>query len=95
MADPSPFDPALVHRLTPQTALALRGARTAAGIERGRAASLAGISPRYLGKLERGERAPSTTVAEALIAALELPPAVAEQLRAEAVPGVGKDKEHA
>jgi len=92
MADPSPFDPDRRHTLSPTTAQALQRARRATGTGRGRAAARAGISPTYLDKLERGERAPSTTVAEQLIAALELPPAVAEQLRAESVPGTGKDR---
>lgn len=93
MADLPPFDPDLRHTLTPRTATALRGARTAAGLGRGRAARLAGISPSYLDKLEHGERAPSTAVAEALIIALNLPPDIAYALRTEAIPDVGRDKE--
>lgn len=88
----SPFDPGMRHTLTAATARALHTARHAAGLGRGQAASLAGISRTYLVKLERGERAPSTKVAEALIATLDLPPDIACALRTESVPGTGKDR---
>lgn len=93
MADPSPFDPDLRHTLTPRTAQRLREARNHAGLGRGQAARLANISASYLHKLEQAQRAPSASVAEALIAAFELPPDIALALRTEAIPGTGRDKE--
>lgn len=90
------FDPALRHRLTEAAAKGLKRARKQQRHSIRRLAQNAEISPSHLDRMERGFSAPSTTVAERLIAALNLDttdPPLAAQLRAEAVPGVGKDKE--
>jgi transcriptional regulator with XRE-family HTH domain len=54
-------------------------------------ASRVGIDRAYLAHLEAGRRAPSKSVAEALITVLALPDDLAERLREAAVEGAGRD----
>lgn len=91
----TPFDPAKRHTLTPETAAALRQHRHNSGQPLRTVAANAGISPAYLHKLERAERAPSTTTAQALIVALGLQTEdlLAVHLINESVAGVGKDRQ--
>lgn len=60
------------RRLAPELGALLRDARCARGMTRAALAAAVGVSWPYIGRLERGERCPSTVVAERLIKVLEL-----------------------
>jgi transcriptional regulator with XRE-family HTH domain len=55
------------------------------------AARWVGMTRRYLGYLEAGERVPSTLMADALIRSYELDPQDARLLRSIALANVGRD----
>lgn len=78
------------HYLSTQVAADLRAARLALGLSLREVADRAGTDFSYLSKLERGERCPSTVIAEALIGALALAEDLARRLRAEAQPHAGR-----
>lgn len=78
--------------LSPGVGAELRAARRRAGWSSLVAAERVGISGTYLRALERGERCPSTITARALIDALRLPPDLAADLMAEAVPDAGQSR---
>jgi hypothetical protein len=78
------------HLLPADLAAELRAARLRVGSLR-RCAARAGIAAGYLSRLERGERAPSVSVARDLCDALKLEHNLAERLLAAAVPYVGRD----
>lgn len=81
------------ERRTPPAGLgeALRQARETAGLSQGAVAGAVGVRPDYVSKLERGERCPSVSVAQALARILNLTAAGAALLFAAAVDDVGKD----
>lgn len=77
------------QRLLPRDlADALREARERAGLKLCELAALVGISPSYLGALERGRRCPSVTVARELVPILE--PEMAARLMQVAVQDAGR-----
>jgi transcriptional regulator with XRE-family HTH domain len=79
------------HYLPQPLAYVLWRRREARGWTQRDVASRVGIDRAYLAHLEAGRRAPSRSVAEALIAVLALPADLAEQLRSAAVPNAGRD----
>jgi transcriptional regulator with XRE-family HTH domain len=86
-------DPAAIRiRHTPPKGLgrALRTARESAGLSQGAVAREVGVRPDYISKLERGARCPSTTVADALAALLDLDEATTQLLAAAAVDDAGR-----
>lgn|ERR1017187_1860164 len=68
----------------------LAAARRAQGWSLREAARQVGCAPGTIVHLEHARRAPSVIIAEAVIAAYQLPRFRAEQLRAEAIPGAGR-----
>jgi ribosome-binding protein aMBF1 (putative translation factor) len=80
------------HRhLDPEIAESLRKARLRRGWSFRTAARATGVDAGYLCHLEHGRRVPSIVTAEALISGLKLNAFEAEQLRAVALSGVGRD----
>ena len=80
------------HRyLDPDVAASLREARLRRGLSFREAAQATGVDAGYMCHLEHGRRVPSVVTAEALISGLKLDPFEAEQLRAVALSGVGRD----
>jgi transcriptional regulator with XRE-family HTH domain len=77
--------------ITPELAAMLAAARRRRGWPLREAARNVGVSVGTIGHLEKGRRAPSTVVAEAIIRAYDLSPADAAMLLAEAVEGAGWD----
>ena len=73
------------------TATDLRVARAARGWSLRQAAVELGISYQHVHHFERARRAPSPSVAEALISGLGLGPTTSARLRSEAVVGRGRD----
>lgn len=96
VSDPCrPHDPPwrsrTAHRhLPPPLPAALRRARLARGWSYRRAASELGVSASALAHLERGDRLPSTVLAELLIAGLRLDAVSAAGLRRVARPNAGR-----
>jgi transcriptional regulator with XRE-family HTH domain len=80
------------HELSPAMASALRTARYRRGITLTEAARITGCTKGHLSLLENAKRAPSATMARALIRTYRLSPDDAERLTAESVKGVGRDK---
>jgi transcriptional regulator with XRE-family HTH domain len=70
--------------------VALRAARERLGLTRSVTAQLIGVSPNYLGSLERARKCPSVAVAEDLVRVLHLPSGVASWLTAVAAPDTGR-----
>lgn len=86
-----PWRERTAHRSLPVDIVwALREARRAHGWTQRQAADEVSISAGMLQHLERGDRRPSTATADDLVAGLNLPPDVAEDLRAVAIPLVGR-----
>ena len=80
------------HRyLDPEVASSLRKARLGRGWSFRTAARFTGVDAGYMCHLEHGRRVPSVVIAEALISGLKLNGFEAEQLRAVALSGVGRD----
>ena len=79
------------HVVSDATAVDLHSARAARGWSLRKAAVELGISYQHLHHLERARRAPSPSVAEALIVGLGLGPTASARLRSEAVHGRGRD----
>jgi len=80
------------HRnLPPDVAELLRSARSGHGWTKSEAERRTGVSRRMITLLERGERYPSSTLAEDLIDGYELNPWDADRLREIALPNVGRD----
>ena len=80
------------HRyLDPEVASSLREARLRHGWSFRTAARFTGVDAGYMCHLEHGRRVPSIVVAEGLISGLKLNAFEAEQLRAVALSGVGRD----
>ena len=80
------------HRyLDQEVAESLRKARLRLGLSFRKAAQATGVDSGYLCHLEHGHRVPSVVTAEALISGLKLDAFEAEQLRAVALSGVGRD----
>ena len=80
------------HRyLDPEVASSLRKARLGRGWSFRTAARFTGVDAGYMCHLEHGRRVPSIVVAEGLISGLKLNAFEAEQLRAVALSGVGRD----
>jgi len=78
------------HYLSASAAAELRNARRRQGLSLRALEARTGISFGYLGMLERGQRAPSVEVAQALVAGLRMAPDAAARLMAEAVPDAGR-----
>jgi transcriptional regulator with XRE-family HTH domain len=72
-------------------ASSLRKARLGRGWSFRTAARFTGVDAGYICHLEHGRRVPSVVIAEALISGLKLNGFEAEQLRAVALSGVGRD----
>ncbi|MER7309937.1 helix-turn-helix transcriptional regulator [Streptomyces griseoluteus] len=68
----------------------LRRARTRRGLGQGETGRLVGLSQGYISNLERGQRTPSLTVAEALADVLGLSLRECQQLYAAAVTDAGR-----
>jgi DNA-binding XRE family transcriptional regulator len=79
------------HTITADLAAMLAAARRRLGWPLRAAARNVGVSEGTIVHLEKGRRAPSTVVAEAIIRAYELSDAEAAMLLAEAVEGAGWD----
>ncbi|MGO9151117.1 MAG: helix-turn-helix domain-containing protein [Acidimicrobiales bacterium] len=79
--------------LDPEVASSLRRARLRLGWSLRTAAQFTGVDAGYMCHLEHGRRVPSVVTAEALISGLKLDLFEAEQLRAVALIGVGRDFE--
>jgi len=77
--------------LDPEVASSLREARLRHGWSFRTAARFTGVDAGYMCHLEHGRRVPSIVTAEALISGLKLDAFEAEQLRAVALFGVGRD----
>ena len=77
--------------LHPEVASSLRRARLRCGWSFRRAAQATGVDAGFMCHLEHGRRVPSVVTAEALISGLKLDAFEAEQLRAVALIGVGRD----
>ena len=93
---PKPWDPEWrsrhAHRSCDPTAAAvLRQARAARGWSVSEAARQSGVSRRMIGMLERAQRRPSESTAEALIHAYRITGEHAAKVRAIAIPFVGRD----
>jgi ribosome-binding protein aMBF1 (putative translation factor) len=78
--------PSTRHYPPPEFCKVLAEARAAAGWSTRRLGARAGLDHSFVAKMERGERAPSVTVARRLIAALGLTGAAAATVLAGAVP---------
>jgi transcriptional regulator with XRE-family HTH domain len=80
------------ERRTPPAGLgdALREARRIAGLSQGAVAAAVGVRSDYVSKIERNERCPSVSVAEALAAVLNLSATAAALLKAAAVGDAGR-----
>ncbi|MFF7884321.1 helix-turn-helix transcriptional regulator [Streptomyces sp. NPDC020794] len=80
------------ERRTPPAGLgeALRQAREAVGLSQGAVAAVVGVRSDYVSKIERNERCPSVSVAEALAAVLNLGTTAAALLEAAAVGDAGR-----
>ena len=80
------------HRyLDPEVASSLRKARLGRGWSFRTAARFTGVDAGYMCHLEHGRRVSSVVTAEALISGLKVDAFEAEQLRAVALSGVGRD----
>ena len=91
-----PWDPPwrsrTAHRsCNPRAAAVLRAYREAHGLSVSEAARRSGISRRMIGMLEHAQRRPSVSTAEALITAYRISGGHAEDVRAVALPNVGRD----
>ena len=87
-----PWRSRTAHRsCDPRAAAVLRQARTARGWSVSEAARRSGVSRRMIGMLERAERRPSVSTAQALITAYRLTGERAESVRGIAVPCAGRD----
>jgi DNA-binding XRE family transcriptional regulator len=93
---PKPWDPPwrsrTAHRsCNPRAAAVLQVYRRTHGWTISEAARRSGVSRRMIGMLERAQRRPSISTAEALITAYGIPGGHAEDVRAVALPNVGRD----
>lgn len=91
-----PWDPPwrsrTAHRsCDPRAAAVLAVYRRTHGWTVSEAARQSGVSRRMIGMLEHAQRRPSVAVAEALITAYGIPGGHAEDVRAVALPNVGRD----
>lgn len=91
-----PWDPPwrsrTAHRsCDPRAAAVLAVYRRTHGWTVSEAARQSGVSRRMIGMLERAQRRPSVSTAEALITAYGIPGDHAEDVRAVALPSVGRD----
>jgi transcriptional regulator with XRE-family HTH domain len=87
-----PWRSRTAHRsLDPAAAKALLRARRRLGWNKSEASLRTGVSRRMILALERAERRPSVTLAEALVAGYGMQPGDAAIVRAQALPFVGRD----
>lgn len=96
VSPPKPWDPPwrsrTAHRsCDPYAAAVLRRYRAARGWTVSEAARRSGVSRRMIGMLEHAQRRPSISTAEALIAAYRITGTDEEEVRAIALPNVGRD----
>lgn len=87
-----PWRSRTAHRsLDPRVAAILKHYRQSRGWSLSGAARQSGVSRRMIGMLEHGQRRPSVSTAEALIAAYRIRADHAEEVREIAIPYVGRD----
>jgi DNA-binding XRE family transcriptional regulator len=87
-----PWRSRTAHRsCNPRAAAVLQVYRRTHGWTISEAARQSGVSRRMIGMLERAQRRPSLSLAEALIAAYGIPDGYAGDVRAVALPSVGRD----
>lgn len=96
VSSPKPWDPPwrsrTAHRsCDPRAAAVLRYYRQARGWNVSEAARQSGVSRRMIGMLEHAQRRPSVSTAEMLIGAYGITGGHAEDVRAIALPNVGRD----